>query len=326
MFDRRLAAPVVKIKSDLERRVCGDVELPLGVELLDASARLQEGFQSRFVTGDDRLDDQFEFRVVLNQARLYEAARILFERLLPDEVFATFEEFSNDAYRDVDAYASEEPVSKARFMQAWESYGPFFCEDGRTGFGGMSYEPLVEVFVEEHGSLYVASGLEMKDAVEAVVAELGVPERRDLVLVDQFEHDHRDILEISQEELSMDDIDIKFSVLESLGMQPTNRDEGEPESLPVPYWIEFELDLSFERKRAARVAVAHFAVTADSWEEAVSLAEGELLRKHPDALVARVIHVYRMLPEDIGDDMRPENMKQVERKGVWYAGPVTDWY
>lgn len=326
MFDRRLASPIVKIKTELERRVCGALELPLGVQLAAPDVELREGYESRYVASDGRGDDQFEFRIVLTLPRVEEAVRRFFEELLPDEIFATFEEFSADAYRDLDGYASVEPVAKDRLLRAWECYGEFFCEDARTGFGGMSYEPFVEVFLEEHSCLYVACGLEMKGRVEALIAEFGLPEISDIKHVDQFDHEHRDILEISQEELSMDDIDIKFSVVESLGMAPTNRDEGEPESLPTPYWIEFELDLSFEPKRTARVAIANFAVTADSWEEAVSLAEAELLRTHPDALVARIIHIHRMAPDDIGDEIRPESARQVERKGCWYQGPVTDWY
>lgn len=326
MFDRRLATPVVKIKSDLERRVCGDFELPLGVDFAELDAVMREGYESRYVPSDGRSDDQFEYRILLSQPRVEETVRRFFESLLPENVFATFEEFSADAYRDLDGYASVEPIPRTRLLQAWESYGRFFGEDARSGFGGMSYEPFVEVFLEEHSSIYVACGLEMKGKVEALVAELGIPELENMVHIEQFDHEHRDILVISQEQLSMDDIDIKFSVLESLGMSPTNRDEGEPAKLPTPYWIEFELDLSFERKRTARVAIANFAVTADTWEEAVSLAEAELMSSHPDALVARVIHIHRMAPDDIGEDIRPENPRQMERKGCWYQGPVTDWY
>ena len=135
MFDRRLASPIVKIKTDLERRVCGAVELPLGVEVATADINLREGYESRYVPSDGRGDDQFEFRILLSLPRVEETARRFFETLLPEGVFATFEEFSADAYRDLDGYACEEPISRTRLLQAWESYGRFFCEDARSGFG-----------------------------------------------------------------------------------------------------------------------------------------------------------------------------------------------
>lgn len=326
MSDRRLTAPVLRIKSDLERESRGEVSLPLGVQILDGEATLVEGFETAFVAGGERHDDQVEFRIVLDQPRIYEAARKLFTELLADRVYPSYEEFSNDAFRDVDTWMSEEPVSKERFLQAWESYGEFFCEDGRSGLGAVCHEPLIEVFVEEHGSISIICDLELRPRVESVVESLGVPENTSLPCVEDWEHQHRDILEVSEDELLMDDLDIKFSVIESLGMQPTNRDEGDAPDLPALYWIELELDLGFVTDAKARVALANFGVAAESWEEALATAETDLLRDMPGVLVARVLHVYRILEEDVGPEIRPENPLQLKKKGIWYRGPVQNWF
>ncbi|MEE9394487.1 MAG: hypothetical protein V3W41_18485 [Planctomycetota bacterium] len=326
MADRRLANPVVRIKGDLKRTILGSVALPLGAELQEPGAPLIEGYESRFVASEGQQDDQFDFRIVLTHERVSEIARKLFVELLPQLVFATFEEFSNDAYRDVDNWLSEELVDKERLLQAWDSYGHFFVEDVRCGFGGMSYEPLIEVFVEEPSSINVVCGMDSKERVEKVIRDLGIEELSKAAFLDGIDHTSRDVIEVSKDELTMDDLDIKFSILESLGMQPTNRDEGEVGEGPVLYWVEVELDLSFVAKRPANVALASFGLTAEDSREALATVETALMQQVPGVLIARVLQVYRILEEDVSDEIRPERISQVKRKGIWYRGPIQNWY
>ena len=170
-------------------------------------------------------------------------------------MFALYEEFSYDAYRPTDTWVSEDPVSRDRLLQAWSTYATFFVEDGKCGFGGLSYEPAIEVFLEEHGALYLACGLEMKARVETALERLGIPECSSAVSIDNYDHQHVDsILPAAPHEQGLlDETDIKFSVVEGLGMKPTNRHEGtSPERTPTPFWIHVDLDLTFARNRIPR--------------------------------------------------------------------------
>ncbi len=324
MAERPLVQAPYKIRSDLGRKTYGGLACPLGVHPCVKEARLDEGFESRFIMGDDLHDDQCEYRLLLSSERLLEVMRSFFERLLPDEVWGLFEELSYDAYRDSDVYRSVDPVSRERILQAWDTYGEYFVESGKCGFGASAQEPSVEVFIEEHGTLYVGCGLEKREEVEELIQRLGLREIPDMPCIDNYEHQHSDILQVDEERL-MDDYDIKFSVVESLGMEPLNLDEGRPAGSLVPFWVYLELDLSFEAATEARGAYVSFGLSADCFDQAMETAEAHVRALFPSALVARVQQVYRLLEDDITPEIAPADPARVREPGIWFVSDLESW-
>ena len=65
MSDRPLVQVPYKIRGDLGRKIIGGLACPLGVHPCVKDAKLEEGYESRFIMGDDLQDDQCEYRLLL---------------------------------------------------------------------------------------------------------------------------------------------------------------------------------------------------------------------------------------------------------------------
>lgn len=349
MSEPRLARARYLIRSDLERRTSGKINCPLGVFPCDDDVLLEEGFEARYQTreeaiaGANAIDkelaesdiedvefsestvaEQYEYRLLLSVERVQPIMRRLFVELMPDEVHALYEEFSFDAFRETDAYMSEEPVARARFLKAWDTYGAFFVEDGKCGFGAISFDPFIEVFLEEHGAIFLACDMAFKSRVETAIARLKLKELEPWRGVENFRHSHRDILISNADDAElMDEDDIKFSVIESLSMKPSNLHEGEPDKLPTPYWVHVEVDLSFA-SASATGACATFAVTASSHDDALAQVETRVIET-PGALMTRVLECYRMAEEDLADDIMPGEPGVIQESGIWYESGLQYW-
>ncbi len=313
-----------KIRSNLGRKASGDVNCPIGVYPCGDQVALSQGYDSRFVLGDELVDDQYEYRILLSAELVPSAMGMLLEGLLPHEVYGLFEELSFDAYRDSDSYRSADPVDLSRLLQAWSTYGEYLVEAGRCGFGAVAPEPAIEVFIEEHGTIYISCGLEMREDVEELIGQLSLPQINDIPCIENFEHQHRDVLIVDEEAL-MDEYDIKFSLIESLGMLPINVDEGVPAGSLTPYWVHLEFDLSFEGSTEAGIAFFGFGLTANSFGEALDLSQQRVQERFPDALLARIQQVYRLFHEDITDEIAPCDRDEITKRGVWYVSEPEFW-
>lgn len=320
----RLAKAPYRIREELGRQVVGNLVCPLGVHPCEPGAHLVEGYEWRFLPGSEEFDDQCEYRVVLSNERVAAVFEALAAELLPDEVFALYEEASYDAYRETDAYRSREMVPVERFRQAWEIYGRFFVEDGKCGFGVLAYDPSFEIFVEEHGVIYVACGLELRPRVEDVLEREQVAEVPELRAIENFEHQHRDILDVESGEGGMDELDIKFSIIESLSMDLVNADEGAP-PMASPFWAYVELDLTFVRKISFDLGCMSFGLTAESHEQARRIVEDAILEQLPDALIVRFVQLYRMVVEDITEEIAPADRSLLSSLGTWYVSDPEYW-
>ena len=327
MSQRLPSSPYYKIRADLGRNVVGGVACPLGVVFPhELAVEIREGYESRFLLGDDQFDDQCEYRIVLSSERMCTASRAFMKALLPEHAFGLYEEFSYDAFREKDVYRSHVPVALERILQAWDTYGQFFIEDGKSGFGGVAEEPNIEIFLEDHSTLYVNCGLELRERVEDLIEGLGIPEMTELRWVDNYEHQHRDILEPEINGVSiMDDLDIKFSVIESLGMVIANRDEGRPSIVPTPFWCYVELDLSFVDSVRQNVGFMSFGLCAEDYDDAIKVVTACVMERFPSALVVRTHQCYRMAKEDIGEQIAPADRSLLGKRGIWYRSQPELW-
>ena len=315
----------VALKEDLERRSLGGLQFPLGVFPCGADSQMQEGYESRAQLGAPGLSDHIEYRVLLSPAKLSLLFGTLLDELMPSEVFGIYEEFSFDAFRDTDSYMSSDAVPLERLKGAWTTYRDFIVEDGKTGFGAVSFDPCLELFIEEHGCLYISGAVEYAARIEALLEANNVQEVATLRTIDNFEHQHREILRVEEEDDStMDEVDVKFSIIESLGMVPSNRDEGIPDALPTPYWVQVELDLTFKADSVATGAYVSYGVTADSYDEAIALVEKQLLNIQ-GALLARFLDVYRIAESNISDDICPADRSLLTEIGLWFNGELQLW-
>jgi hypothetical protein len=326
MPQRRIMNPRYVIRSDLVRRPVGSVRCPLGVFPCERGASLREGYETHFHTAEDELGDQYEYRLLVSADRLFDTAKQLFELLIPEEAYATYEEFSLDAYRENDAFMSDDVVPRDRILLAWERYGDYLVEDGKCGFGALSFDPQIEIFVEEHGSIFIACALEQKARVEEIIHGLRLEHFETLKCIENYRHQHEDVLLVDPNDSEMmDEVDIKFSIIESLGMRATNLLEGEPAPVPCMYWAHVELDLAFtDKKEGMRKGAFSCGMTAENHDDALVLIDLLALR-HPGALISRIVELYRITEEDLNDEVAPRDRQELAQRGTWFVGDLQTW-
>ena len=155
--------PRVAIDRTIQRRETGPFAFPLGVYPVEPLAPVS-GFVSEFEAADsgdtfgfqgemaddwEEWPDRFMFDVAITATRLRSLARLLFT-LLPGRVYPILDVIGTDAYREIDPFIAYELVGIERFYDAIRMYGDWLFEDGLVGFGAMSVDPFIYVFIDEH--------------------------------------------------------------------------------------------------------------------------------------------------------------------------------
>lgn len=126
--------------------------------------------------------------------RIEPLCRALFT-LLPGRVYPILDFLGQDEWREVDPYVSYELIGMDRFLDALRRFRGFFYEDGLVGFGAMSEEPFVYVFVDEHKVVTVRAQSDMKEKVEQVLAAFDLEQVEELTSADSVTHEHRAVLD-----------------------------------------------------------------------------------------------------------------------------------
>ncbi|MGP1310396.1 MAG: hypothetical protein ACTS27_09390 [Phycisphaerales bacterium] len=190
----------------VSRLQVGEFDFPLGVYPVDAAqATPAPGFVSDFeqADGDETGDweewpDRYMFDIVAPRKQVETLCLALFS-MLPGRVFPILDVLSEDAYREIDPYIAYESVSFERFIDEIRRYRSWFYDDGMVGFGAMSLDPFVYVFVDEHKIVTARVETSMKGRVEKLLAALEIPQADELSGVDSTEHEHRSILALELE-------------------------------------------------------------------------------------------------------------------------------
>lgn len=189
------------IDPTIQRVACADFDFPLGVYPVDpAQATTSPGYVTDFeqADGDESGDweewpDRYMFDIVTPHRRIESLCMALFS-MLPGRVFPILDVLSEDAYREVDPYIAYEAVGFDRFLDEVRRYRGWFYEDGMVGFGAMSLDPFVYVFIDEHKIVTVRVESAMKERVEQLLAAFEFPVVEELSGVDSTEHEHRSVL------------------------------------------------------------------------------------------------------------------------------------
>jgi hypothetical protein len=130
--------------------------------------------------------------------RVEALCRTLFS-LLPGRVFPILDFLGQDEWREVDPYVSYDLLGMDRFMDSLRRFRGFFYEDGLVGFGAMSEEPFLYVFVDEHKVVTVRVEADLKERVEKVLAAFDLEPIEELLSADSVTHEHRSVLETADD-------------------------------------------------------------------------------------------------------------------------------
>ena len=163
-----------RLKRDLERVVIDGYALPLGL-IPAASDRPREGYTLEYVTGEEEDPDTYSFYVNVSATRLPGVTRACFG-LLSGEVHPIVEIGSRDAYREVDVWMSQDPVTRTRFIEGWDQYASFLFESGSISAGANCSDPEVEIFLDPWKGLAIHVPLRMREDVEMILEGFGLSE------------------------------------------------------------------------------------------------------------------------------------------------------
>lgn len=183
---------------------------PLGVYPVDA-IEPKSGYTTAFEPADDGSDptssaaaesggeweewpDRYVFDILVPAVRVEPLCRSLLS-LLPGRIYPILDFLGQDEWREVDPYVSYDLLGMDRFMDTLRRFRGFFYEDGLVGFGAMSEEPFLYVFVDEHKVVTVRAEADLKEKVEKVLAAFDLELLDELASADSVTHEHRSVLE-----------------------------------------------------------------------------------------------------------------------------------
>ncbi|MBL0870592.1 MAG: hypothetical protein IBJ18_08460 [Phycisphaerales bacterium] len=206
--------PRARVDSSIQRLVVDGFDFPLGVYPIEPM-KPKEGYTVHFESSDadqpppgsagdsGSLEDSEEFElwpdryvydIVIRAGRLESLCRSLFA-ILPGRIYPILDVLGNDAYREVDPYLAYELVGQEHFTEALRRYKGWFFEDGLVGFGAMSDEPFIYIFIDEHKIVTVRVEASLKPKIEAVLEAFDLPEIEKIAGADAAIHEHRSVLE-----------------------------------------------------------------------------------------------------------------------------------
>lgn len=211
-----MPAPTCQADSSLSRLEIDGFAFPLGVYPVEPMTP-KAGYTATFEPADrgeagaeaapegpggdegefEEWPDRYVFDIVAPATRVRALARALMG-LLPLRVFPILDVLGNDAYREIDPFVSYEPLGWDRFVDTIRQFRDFFWEDGLVGFGAMSEEPFVYVFVDEHKIVTVRVEPRMKERVEKILEAFDLKEVEQPAGADAVAHEHRGVLMLSE--------------------------------------------------------------------------------------------------------------------------------
>jgi hypothetical protein len=217
------------------------------------------------------------YDILVPAGRVEPLCRTLFS-LLPGRIFPILDFLGQDEWREVDPYVSYDLLGMDRFMESLRRFRGFFYEDGLVGFGAMSEEPFLYVFVDEHKVVTVRVEADLKERVEKVLAAFDLEPIEELLSADSVTHEHRSVLEAADDRPDLLTADEIVEVLRDewrlvLNIDPETNVDEEGKDLGATGW---RCILRFDPPSPQAVATQGEKEEAEAEEgEGEAKAEGE---------------------------------------------------
>lgn len=192
--------PTCKADPSITRHEVEGFKFPLGAYPVDSMSP-KAGYSMHFEQSDGGGDegdweewpDRYLFDCVVSAERVEPLFRML-TTLLPGRVYPILDILGHDAFREIDPYISYDLVGLDRVTDSVRRYRDFLFEDGLCGFGAMSEEPFVYIFVDEHKIITVRAEPSMKERVEKILSAFDLEMMDEPAGADASAHEHRSVL------------------------------------------------------------------------------------------------------------------------------------
>ena len=196
-----------RVDQSIERVVVEGFAFPMGaypVEPMQPKPGFTLAFES--ADGDDsgqdseweEWPDRYVYDILLSATRVEALCRSLLA-MLPGRVFPILDVLGHDAFREVDPYVSYELIGLDRFLDTLRRYRGYFFEDGLVGFGAMSDEPFLYIFVDEHKIVTVRCEVALKERIDSLLAAFDLKEIEAIAGADSATHEHRAVLDAPED-------------------------------------------------------------------------------------------------------------------------------
>lgn len=314
--------PRVALDSSITRTVVNGFAFPLGVYPVEEMpeppvAGYVVQFESAdgedaaprdptFGTGDgeswEEWPDRFMFDILVPAPRLPALCRVLFS-LLPGRMFPILDVLGSDAYREIDPYIAYDLVGFERFLDAVRVFGDWLFEDGLVGFGAMSLDPFIYLFVDEHKVVTLRVDPAMREKVEKLLKAFDLAPVEEVRSADSAAHEHRGVLLAGADQpdlLIADEIveRLKESWLLELNVNGESNVDDDGNELGHTAW---RCLARCSEQEDAPLKYAEVFLTASCLDEAESLAEDAVMSERADKKVPwfelEVVSADRVTPE-----------------------------
>lgn len=230
----------------IRRVVIGNFQFPLGVYPVEDMTPTA-GYSMAFEQADGGADgeweewpDRYAYDIVLSAERLPTLVRTLLS-LFEGRVYPILDVLGQDAFREIDPFISYELVGADRVFDAIREYADYFYEDGMCGFGAMSEEPFLYMFVDEHKIVTVRAEVSLKERVERVLHAFDLEQTEEVAGADASAHEHRAVLKVKNEDETLFSSEevverLKDSWRLLLNVDPDTNIDDEGKDLGTTHW------------------------------------------------------------------------------------------
>jgi hypothetical protein len=188
-----------RIDPSIRRVVVGTFQFPLGsypVEEMTPRAGYVWNFEQADAGEHEDMEewpDRYMFEAVLSHHRLPTLMRSLL-LMFPGRVFPILDILGQDAFREIDPFMAYDPVGLDVMLDGVREFGEYLYEDGLCGFGAMSEEPFLYVFLDEHKIVTIRAEPSLKERIEKLLQAFDLEQREDIAGADATAHEHRSVL------------------------------------------------------------------------------------------------------------------------------------
>ncbi len=226
--------------------------------------------------------DRYVYDILVPSPRVEPLVRTMLS-IFPGRVYPILDFLGQDEWREVDPYVSYELLGLDRFLDTLRRYRGFFFEDGLVGFGAMSEEPFLYIFVDEHKVVTIRAEAALKDRVEAALAAFDLPQVDEIHSADSVTHEHRGVLDAPDDRPDLLSAEEIVEVLRDewqlvLNIDPDRNVDDEGNDLGITGWrviIRYDPPIPEEASTPAGNGSPKRTVEPGTIREAHVTAEGE---------------------------------------------------
>ena len=299
----------------LERVRKGGVSFPLGAYPVEEMTPAQ-GYSVQFEPADgdnegewEEWPDRYVFDIVITAERVEAMVRHLLT-LLPGRVYPILDILGHDAFREVDPYVSYELVGLDRFTDTVRRFRAFFFEDGLVGFGAMSDEPFIYLFVDEHKIVTLRCLTEQRERVEAILSAFDLEETDSPAGADSALHEHRSVLVSPAEDedvLGFEEIveELRDQWQLMLNVDPEGNVDDEGNELGITDW-RLLARAEYETEPVVRYLEVFLRASclAEAEELGRQAGDGLFDKEEREPAVASIVEIDRVGPKEFGELVR----------------------